>query len=52
MVVKKIELLEKENKQLKEDLDTVEARTLEKIEDTFKDILDDYSIDLGNNDDD
>ncbi len=51
-LLKKIELLEKENKQLKEDLDTVEARTLEKIEDTFKDILDDYSIDLGNNDDD
>ena len=46
--MKKIELLEKENKQLKEDLDTVEARTLEKIEDTFKGLLDEYGIDLDN----
>lgn len=45
-LLKKIELLEKENKQLKEDLDTVEARTVEKIEDTIKTVLDKYGIDL------
>lgn len=47
-LLKKIELLEKENKQLKEDLDTVEARTIEKVEDTFKGLLDEYGINLDN----
>ena len=46
--MKKIELLEKENKQLKEDLDTVEARTIEKVEDTLKGLLDEYGIVLDN----
>lgn len=47
-LLKKIELLEKENKQLKEDLDTVEARTMEKVEDTLKGLLDEYGIVLDN----
>lgn len=38
-LLKKIELLEKENKQLKEDLDTLETRTLEKIEDKITDLI-------------
>ena len=50
-LLKKLELLEKENKQLKEDLDTMEARTLEKVDEFFKNLLDEYGINLDNAED-
>lgn len=50
-LIRKIELLEKENKQLKEDIDTIEDKTLEKVEDKLKNLLDEYGIDLKNDDD-
>ena len=49
-LLRKIELLEKENKQLKEDLNNLEAKTIEKVEDVFKNLLDEYGIDLEDDD--